>query len=195
MTSIAYPSATLRKETIHTVSLIEPHLRHPGTRVLDVGCGAGYVASELGARSARVTAVDIVDCREVKTCPFHLYDGVHLPFAEGSFDLVLLSFVLHHVPDERKIPLLREAVRVARGKVVLIEDTPRSLWDRLVGKRHAESFRRKIRSSASYGFLTVGEWLWLLRGLGLHIVEARRLGRFCRSFFQPFARSLMVAER
>jgi SAM-dependent methyltransferase len=195
MEPIAYPSATVRKETLHTISLIERHLR-PNMRVLDVGCGAGYVAGELARRRGiAVRAVDIVDCRGDSGFPFDFFNGVDLPFPDGTFDLVLLSFVLHHVPDDRKIPLMREVVRVSRAIVVLVEDTPENALDEILGQQHAEGFRRKIHSNAGYGFLTRGEWLWLLRGLGLRIVEARALGRFCRSLLQPFARSLVVAAR
>src|SRR5205814_7996370 len=54
-----YPSRTVEKETQHTVSLIEPHLGGCQS-VLDVGCGAGYVARELERRFAsEVWTVDI----------------------------------------------------------------------------------------------------------------------------------------
>ncbi|MBN2574843.1 MAG: class I SAM-dependent methyltransferase [Deltaproteobacteria bacterium] len=195
MEAIKYPSATVRKETLHTLSLVTRYLR-PNMHVLDVGCGAGYVSGEMARRPGiDVQSVDIVDCREVRTFPFKIFDGVSLPFAAASFDFVLLSFVLHHVPDERKIPLLREVIRVSRAIVGLVEDTPESSFDYFVGHRHAERFRRRIHSTAGYGFLTRGEWLWLLRGLGLRILEAQALGRFCRSLVQPFARTLMIAAR
>lgn len=193
MENLNYPSVTVRRETLHTISLLAGHLR-PNMRVLDVGCGAGYVSGELARwPGLDVQAVDIVDCREVKSFPFELFDGIRLPFPAGSFDLVLLSFVLHHVPDERKIPLLHEVMRVSRDIVVLVEDTPQNALDQLVGRQHAECFRRRIHSKAGYGFLTRGEWVWLLRGLGLRILEARALGRFCRSLAQPFSRTLLVA--
>jgi len=49
---IRYHSQTVRKETLHNVSLVAPHLDR-GMTVLDVGCGEGYVAQELGARGVR----------------------------------------------------------------------------------------------------------------------------------------------
>ena len=47
-------SPTVRKETFHTVSLVLPQLR-PGTSVLDIGCGAGWVADELTRRTLRLS--------------------------------------------------------------------------------------------------------------------------------------------
>lgn len=163
--------------------------------MLDVGCGEGYVLDELLARGVTdVQGVDIVDVRRNKDYPFRLYDGLTLPFPDRSFDVVVLSFVLHHVPDDRKLALLEEALRVSRGKVVVVEDTPTTAFDRVMNRRHGESYRRKIGSHASFGFLTEGEWRWLFRGMGLE-PEARPLSRFCRSILQPFARTLFVLRK
>jgi ubiquinone/menaquinone biosynthesis C-methylase UbiE len=191
--AVRYRSRTVRNETHHTVSLIAPHLA-PGSSVLDVGCGEGHVLAELRAHGAgEIHGVDIVDLRGDRELPFQLYDGQTLPFADRRFDLVVLSFVLHHVPDDRKLRLLREALRVSRGKVLIIEDTPSTAIDRVFSHRHGESYRRKIGSRAPFGFLTTGEWCWLFRGMGLE-PEARPLSRFCRSILQPFARTLFVLQ-
>ena len=189
--SITYRSQTVRKETLHTLSLVAPHVAR-GASVLDVGCGEGYVLDELAARGAgEVFGVDIVDIRRNRATPFRLYDGTDLPFIDRRFDLVMLSFVLHHVPDGRKRALLREALRVSRGTVFVVEDTPVTTIDRLFSRRHGESYRKRIKSTAPYGFLTTGEWRWLFHGMGLE-PEIRRLSRFCRSILQPFARSTFL---
>jgi ubiquinone/menaquinone biosynthesis C-methylase UbiE len=176
------------------VSLVAPHLDRRMS-VLDVGCGEGYVAEELAARGVRrVQGADICDVRRVTGVPFALYDGRRLPFADGEFDLVMLSFVLHHVPDPLKIQLVREALRVTRAKVFILEDTPSTALDRFVSDRHGEAYRRKIDSTAPFGFLTCGEWRWLFRGMGLE-PEVRTLSRFSRSVLQPFARSAFVLRK
>jgi ubiquinone/menaquinone biosynthesis C-methylase UbiE len=150
------------------------------------------VLEELAARGAgELFGVDVVDIRREKTRPFQLFDGVQLPFSDGRFDVVLLSFVLHHVPDDRKCALLREALRVCRGTVVIVEDTPVTLFDRIMNHRHGETYRRRIRSTAGYGFLTEREWRWLFRGMGVE-PESRPLSRFCRSILQPFARTAFL---
>ncbi len=149
-------SPIVRKETFHTVSLVWPHLA-PGMSVLDVGCGEGWVAEELVRRGiGDVAVVDVVDVRRARTLPFWRYDGVHLPFDDARFDVAMLNFVLHHVPDERKVALLREALRVARRTVFILEDTPVTPLDRFVSRRHGEAYRRKIaggvRSAVPAGF-------------------------------------------
>jgi ubiquinone/menaquinone biosynthesis C-methylase UbiE len=191
---VRYRSKTVKKETLQTVSLLLPHLE-PGASVLDIGCGEGYVLDELAARGVTgVQGVDIVDIRRNKEHGFRLYDGQTLPFPDRSFDLVVLSFVLHHVPDDKKLVLLEEALRVSRAKVVVVEDTPSTAFDRLMNHRHGESYRRKIGSAAAFGFLTEGEWRWLFRGMGLE-PEMHPLSRFCRSIIQPFARTAFVLAR
>jgi SAM-dependent methyltransferase len=191
---IHYHSQTVRKETLHTVSLVAAHLDR-GMSVLDVGCGEGYVGEELAYRGAReVCGVDIVDLRRNRARPFASYDGRRLPFADGRFDLVMLNFVLHHVPDEGKIALLGEALRVSRAKVFILEDTPTTAFDRFVSQRHGDAYRRKIDSDAPFGFLTPAEWRWLFRGMGLE-PETRALSRFCRSVLQPFARTAFVLRK
>lgn len=163
-----------------------------GAAVLDVGCGEGYVGAALAQDGAHVSMVDIVDLRRVAGGEFHRFDGDQLPFAARAFDLVMLNFVLHHVPDEGKTRLLREAARVSRDKIFVLEDTPRNAVDRLLSRRHGETFRQRIGSRAPFGFLTRREWEWLFRGLGLLLCESRALGRFSRAVWQPFARSAFV---
>ena len=90
--------------------------------------------------------------------------------------------------------LIEEALRVSRAKVVVVEDTPSTAFDRVMNRRHGESYRRRIRSTAAFGFLTAGEWRWLFRGMGLE-PEARPLSRFCRSILQPFARTAFVLRK
>jgi ubiquinone/menaquinone biosynthesis C-methylase UbiE len=184
----------VKRETLQTVSLLTPHLE-PAASVLDIGCGEGYVLDELAARGVvNLQGVDIVDIRRNKSHPFRLYDGATLPFPQRSFDLVILSFVLHHVPNEKKLALLDEALRVSRAKVVIVEDTPSTAFDRFMNRRHGESYRRRIHSTAAFGFLTEGEWRWLFRGMGIE-PETRPLSRFCRSILQPFARTAFILRK
>jgi SAM-dependent methyltransferase len=191
---IRYHSQTVKKETLHTVSLVAPHLDR-GMSVLDVGCGEGYVVEELRARGVREAwGADILDLRRNKAGAFALYNGRTLPFPDERFDVVMLNFVLHHVPDELKIGLVREALRVARGKLFILEDTPTTAFDRFVSQRHGDAYRRKIDSDAPFGFLTPTEWRWLFRGMGLE-AESAELPRFCRSVLQPFARTAFVLRK
>jgi SAM-dependent methyltransferase len=91
---------------------------------LEVGCGDGALLSELrrrhfGGRLAGVeitpAAVEIARTRwELDSV--ELYDGVHLPAADGAYDLGIVSHVLEHVPDPPV--LLNEIARACRAVVV-----------------------------------------------------------------------------
>jgi len=93
--------------------------------VLDVGGGTGIMAQSIKQLFAvdRVVSVDIenryLDSLDIET---RTYDGRTLPFADGSFDCVVLCNVLHHVPKDMRAPLLRECARVAAGGTVYIKD-------------------------------------------------------------------------
>ncbi len=188
------PSPTIAHETEHTVSLILPHLAGLSS-LLDVGCGSGWVAARLEERSSlAISTVDIGDFRSVPTPDFHVFDGVRLPFADKSIDAVLFSFVLHHVPDELKPLLIAEAKRVCRKRILVIEDTPAFWFDRWASQRHGESFRRKIRSRERFGFLDREQWIRLFSLLGLRAIRAEKLSRWCRSIWQPFARTAFVLD-
>lgn len=88
--------------------------------LLDVGCGDGSVARDLGARvgATRVVGVD-VHVQPGAAIDVKAYDGERLPFDTGSFEAVVLADMLHHAASP--LHVLREALRVA-SRVVVIKD-------------------------------------------------------------------------
>jgi SAM-dependent methyltransferase len=85
-----------------------------GKRVLDVGCGVGMYLQAIQACSGPVYGVDI-DAQRAARAHQLLADIVvapaeRLPFAQGSFDVVLLHEVIEHVEDDGRA--IREAHRV-----------------------------------------------------------------------------------
>jgi ubiquinone/menaquinone biosynthesis C-methylase UbiE len=105
-----------------------------GGRVLDAGCGGGGMPLSLAEEAALVVGIDpaqrfqqagvrLARERGMAHLAFALADGMYLPFASGSFDLVLSHAVIEHVADA---PLyLRECARVlARGGHVYLSTAP-----------------------------------------------------------------------
>ncbi len=92
---------------------------------LDVGGGTGLLAQTVKTlfRLRRVASVDVCDrflpMLQIESAT---YDGTKLPFADDSFDCVLLFNVLHHVPVASRIPLLQECRRVAGRGPIYIKD-------------------------------------------------------------------------
>jgi SAM-dependent methyltransferase len=91
---------------------------------LEVGCGDGALLCELHGRGfgGRLSGVEISEAavaiaRERPQLDAVVrYDGHHLPFGEGAYDLGILSHVLEHVPDPAA--LLAEVARVCRAVLV-----------------------------------------------------------------------------
>lgn len=92
---------------------------------LDVGGGTGVMAQAVKTlfALARVASVDVENrflaSLDVETS---VYDGAILPFADNSFDCILLFNVLHHVPVTGRATLLRECRRVAGRGPIYIKD-------------------------------------------------------------------------
>jgi ubiquinone/menaquinone biosynthesis C-methylase UbiE len=183
----------MRRVTAHTVSLVEPALG-PGWSLLDVGTGAGYVSAALAARGRRVHGVDIVDARRVQGTGFDLWDGATLPFPDGTFDAVLFGFVLHHIPDARKLDVLTEARRVARRRILVLEDTPATPLDWLAAELHGRRHRRAIGSRADFGFKTRRGWEGWFADMGLRVAASSAIPRLARDWYRPWARGFFVLE-
>lgn len=88
----------------------------PQTKVLDVACGSGYMAAMAAASGALVEAVDFsptmveAATRRYPALSFQVADAEALPFADGTFDAVVISFGVHHFPFPLRA--LAEAHRV-----------------------------------------------------------------------------------
>lgn len=108
-----------------------------GKRVLDVGCGSGRWLRwllELGARPADLVGVDVSDAGFAEAHAIHpgqqlrVTDGEHLPFEDGSFDLVTQWVCFMTMPDDAaRHRVAAEMVRVlAPGGYVFWVDTVES---------------------------------------------------------------------
>lgn len=97
----------------------------PGSSVLDVGAATADHAALL--RNVRVVSADLshehlqLGKGDRVTC-----DGFALPFAAGSFDIVIANLFLHHFEDEAIVELLRGFRRIA-ARAVVITDLERHL--------------------------------------------------------------------
>jgi demethylmenaquinone methyltransferase/2-methoxy-6-polyprenyl-1,4-benzoquinol methylase len=105
----------------------------PGERVLDLAAGTGTSSEPLVAAGARVVACDFslgmlrVGRRRRPDLSFVAGDALHLPYADGSFDAVTISFGLRNVNDLDAA--LRELLRVsAHGGRLLVCEFSSPTW-------------------------------------------------------------------
>jgi SAM-dependent methyltransferase len=113
----------------------------PLTRVIDVGCGAGRHAFEAYRRGADVIAFDqnAAELEDVQTiftamadngevpaaasAQTVVGDALKLPYPDESFDCVIASEILEHIPDDET--LIAELVRVLKIGGTLAVTVPR----------------------------------------------------------------------
>jgi ubiquinone/menaquinone biosynthesis C-methylase UbiE len=163
----------------------------PGSEVLDVGCGNGFIAHHLSAMlGAKVIGIDLGTSVDAPI-DYRRYDGTRFPVDEYSLDAVLLCYVLHHTQDVRIV--LNEMRRVLRdgGLAVVYEDIPRSWWDKGVCWIHNRQWRGRTGPCT---FRRESEWRSLFESFGFEIVGERQLSRW-RNLTHPVCRRFYVLRK
>jgi SAM-dependent methyltransferase len=105
----------------------------PAARVLEVGCGAGWMWAEASARLpgdldltltdlSRGMVTEAVDrvgsLGRYRRAVGRVADVQELPFRSGAFDVLVANYVLHHVPDAGRA--IGEMARVLRPRGVAV---------------------------------------------------------------------------
>ncbi len=132
-----------------------------GDRLLDIGCGAGRHAAEGARRGASVVAVDLdgsevkatagllaamAEAGEADSCALGgalVGDVTRLPFPDGSFDRIIASEVLEHVPDDAAALAELRRVLAPGGRLAVTVPTwfPEQICWLLSDKYHAPYVR------------------------------------------------------
>jgi len=155
-----------------------------GSKVLDVGCGNGFIAHHLSAMlGVSVVGIDVMPKTEA-SIDYRRYDGVHIPLADNSVDAVLLCYVLHHAQDIQV--MLTEVKRVLRrgGSAIIYEDIPETLWDRFICWTHNLQWRKRTGECT---FRNESEWAVLWEACGFEVLKNRHLARL-RNLMHPVCR-------
>ena len=142
-----------------------------GEKLLDLGCGNGFWALEISEKfGANVFLTDIADTNMTKL-PFSLFDGSKADFPDKSFDIVLLNFVLHHTPNP--ILILKEAIRLSRGKIIIYEDNASGVVPKLSTTMHGIIFNIVNHINNKATFHSFSEWKKIFISLHLRILFAK----------------------
>jgi ubiquinone/menaquinone biosynthesis C-methylase UbiE len=136
--------------------------------VLDFGGGNCELKNFLKGRN-NVKTIDIT-----KGCvDSDVYDGHILPYNDKTFDIVVSSFVLHHIPHN--IEILKELERVCKNKIIIIEDYPDTFISELISKihflffyqpmsyisnmKHPEEWIKNLNGKTNYKLMKAGSFI------------------------------------
>jgi ubiquinone/menaquinone biosynthesis C-methylase UbiE len=128
----------------------------PGLKVLDVATGGGHVARRLREQGATVVTADASPGMH----PDVLTRAEHLPFEDGSFDVVVSRIAPHHFESIGEA--VGEMARVS-NRVVVIED--------MLYRTEEEQEAEKVRDPTHVRSLSAEEWRELLVDAGLEVEQ------------------------
>jgi ubiquinone/menaquinone biosynthesis C-methylase UbiE len=135
------------------VELCEPG---PGVKALDVATGGGHVARRLREDGCQVVTLDPAPGMGADV----VARAEHVPFADGSFDVVVTRIAAHHFEDIRAA--VAEMARVS-NRLVVVEDT-------LFLSEQQEAAER-LRDPTHVRSYSEDEWRELLGRAGLEIEQ------------------------
>ena len=148
--------------------LIRPIVRHK--TVLELATGTGLIAKHIVNAAAHIEATDASpemiaevkrDNRSAKL-HFSVQDMFRLPYADQSFDVVIVSNALHIVPQPEKA--LQEIKRVLKDDGTLIAPTFTHAGNSFSGK--VKAFFMKLAGFPLHSRWTSAEYLRFLRQNG-----------------------------
>lgn len=149
-------------------SLIYPVVRHK--QVLELATGTGLIAKHIVRSADHIEATDasqemIEQAKQgVKSTKlyFSVQDMFHLPYADQSFDVVIVANALHIVPEPEKA--LSEIRRVLKDDGVLVAPTFTHADNAFFGK--VKAFFMKLAGFPLHSKWTSHEYLVFLRENG-----------------------------
>lgn len=105
----------------------------PGMRVLDVGCGKGFLVKDLmlecpglEAFGLDISRYALMYCEKEVIGRLHLGSAESLPFPDGSFDCVISLNTIHNFDRPRAIVAMQEIQRLSGGRAFVQVDSYRT---------------------------------------------------------------------
>jgi len=131
-------------------SIFEEYNIKNDMRILDYGCGSGFIVGQLQARGYDACGTDISrEAVEYGTSQGikNLYptNGVEVDFSDGSFDLILAMDVVEHINEDNLV--IKEFERLLKPNGRLIITVPAYQWMWGVQDEVSHHFRRYSMSS------------------------------------------------
>jgi SAM-dependent methyltransferase len=144
--------------------------RNKRVRFLDVGCAAGHLVKQAQEFDIEAYGIELsrYALRQKVTNSLVQAEAQHLPFREGSFDVVSLLEVVEHLPDPKQA--LDDVYRVLKNNGLLIFSSPSEKGKpfRNVKGGYIDSTHINERTPTS--------WIRLLKEIGFR----------CKPYYLPF---------
>jgi protein-L-isoaspartate(D-aspartate) O-methyltransferase len=136
----------------------------PGMRILDIGCGKGFLLHELtrAVPGIEIAGLDIseygIENAKAEVKPYlKLGNAIDLPYDDQSFDFVVSLGMLHNLFNFEIDKALREIERVARGQKYLMFESYRN---------EREKANLLYWQLTCHAFHTPEEWQWIFDQAG-----------------------------
>lgn len=166
-------------------------------RIFDLGAGDGLMASAIKEffPVQIVRGVDVVErLHPSSSIDFQVYDGTHLPFGDGEFDVVLTCNVLHHVPPAARDTLIADMLRVSTGTLIIKDHLARGPVSRASLKLADWVGNAPFGGMVEADYLDENQWRSLAdtAGLNLEIFDQLKIQRGLRDFIFPDRNEIML---
>lgn len=117
------------------VKMLQAYEQNTSLKVLDLGCGDGvaemfvqqyFPAWKVEGIDVSRESIAMAKQLQLTNSNFAVYDGIHIPFEDESFDMVIVAGVLHHVEFSLHAAMAAEMKRVLKpgGRLVIYEHNP-----------------------------------------------------------------------
>ncbi|MDP2330651.1 MAG: class I SAM-dependent methyltransferase [Reyranella sp.] len=136
-----------------------------GERILDVGCGKGFLLHELSqvvpglvVEGLDISAYALANAKPEIQEKLHLGTADALPFADKSYDAVVSLGTLHNLPVERALKAFAEIARVSREarNYVMVESF----------RNEREKTNLMYWQLTCESLLSIASWEWIMGQAG-----------------------------
>lgn len=186
-----YQTRPPRYQTKMLEGLSAVWLSHHET-LLDIGGGTGAMAHTMASLMpvGSITSIDVVDRFYTDlSVATKQYDGKTLPFGDDAFEAATFNNVIHHIPAQNRVSLMKEVARVVSGPVYIKDHVAETIVD------HGALFALDAIGNLPFGgmvsaqYLSATQWEELAAQSGYR-VGATVAGRYRSGLMKAFPNKL-----